>query len=248
MPDPFKSAKLCCEWGKKHSADLRRQILTFIKTKPYSTVVDPDPDGVLVFHKLKLHPVPEEFALIAGEAIGFFRKALDHAVYRALGVTGKVKPARGVTFPFHKTESDFKDRTIFKKFPNEIKPFFERLKPYEAGNLPLWALNHACNIDKHRMLIVISVGAHARLLAGHDIFADDGKPFGDSSKNEIVYAIVGPNETVEYQAEFTLGVAFGEIDALQNKLVIGVLDDFSRIVDSILLGFEAECRRLGYIK
>ncbi|HMK35429.1 MAG TPA: hypothetical protein VK463_10205, partial [Desulfomonilaceae bacterium] len=126
--------------------------------------------------------------------------------------------------------------------------FFRSLKPYKAGNGLLWALNKVCTVDKHHMLTPLGLGARVTNLVTNLVLESRDIPFGNRDKNEIVYAITGPDETVEYKAEILLGIAFGEIDIVKNQPVVRVLDDFSRIVNRILLGLEAESRRLGYIK
>lgn len=243
MSDPFKDSKLRCERGKENAADLKRRIRSFIKTDPYTCVVEPDPDGINEWHKIKFtKSLPDDLATVTADAVGNFRAALDKACY-------VIATGSNAKFPFAESFSELQGRLKTKDFPNDIKPLFMRFKPYKGGHDLLWALNRICNTNKHEMLSPLGVGFQIKRVVSNKVVKATDIPLGrwDSSKNEIICAVIGPDESIEYEAEFTFAVTFGEVEVVKGQPVIIVLDQLASTVDSILAIIEAEARRLGYI-
>jgi hypothetical protein len=73
-------------------------------------------------------------------------------------------------------------------------------------------------------------------------------PVWDRSKNEMELFTVGPGATFNGQFNFGMHIAFGEIESLDGKTAIPILDQFVEMVESILRQVESECRALGFIK
>ncbi len=72
--------------------------------------------------------------------------------------------------------------------------------------------------------------------------------FWDKAKNEMELFTVGPPAgDFKYEFDFTLFVAFNEIQVVEGEPVLGILGKLGSKVESILVGIEAEARRLGYV-
>ncbi len=98
-------------------------------------------------------------------------------------------------FPFADNEEKLIKQTIYMQIlaaSNEAgKLLIEKIKPYEATNYKLWALNKLNNIDKHRLLITVAQGT----AAGLEGKFSDGKPFGVMFQN--IRDVLGQENTVK---------------------------------------------------
>jgi len=137
-----------------------------------------------------------------------------------------------------------------KDLPKEIQSLFCGFQPYLGGDDLLWALNEICITDKHKIAVPIG---HALVkgpmgLQGTGRFWTPDRPVWDRTKNEMVIIGFGPSAKYTYDFKFQLFVAFNEVKVVDGKPVFAVLNTLCRKVESILMGIEAESRRLGIIK
>jgi hypothetical protein len=81
-PDGFYSAKLRIVRAQEHLNDLKAQINRFFGEKPYSRIVEPDPNGTHKIYKIRLtKPFPFRWRILATEIIEHSRASLDHATW-----------------------------------------------------------------------------------------------------------------------------------------------------------------------
>jgi len=73
-------------------------------------------------------------------------------------------------------------------------------------------------------------------------------PDWDPDKYEITLARFPLYTSPDYQARVALNVTLDGIETQRGKPAVTVLRETMSIVDGILSGTEAECRRLGFIK
>ena len=69
----------------------------------------------------------------------------------------------------------------------------------------------------------------------------------NSEKNEMELITLGPGAQFDYEFDFTLFVAFGQIKIVGHSELIDTLRKIGHKVDTILVAIEAESRRLGFI-
>src|SRR3954469_10609303 len=84
----------------EHLEALERELTTWLKTKPYTLVDEPDPDGAPDSVKFRvrarrlrierIEPVPDRFSLLIGDFLFNVRSALDHL---ALALAYKFTPS-----------------------------------------------------------------------------------------------------------------------------------------------------------
>ena len=105
-PNFFASCTMRVASANDHIRDLETRIGDFFGADPYVYVVDPDPDGVSVAHKIKLaQALPDVIQTTAGDAIEDLRSALDQCGYAAALADKKDRPKK-TAFPFGHTADD----------------------------------------------------------------------------------------------------------------------------------------------
>jgi hypothetical protein len=104
---------------------------------------------------------PDEWPLLAGEAIQNLRSALDHMVYTASGERS------GTQFPIFTKPQDFqaKESRMLAGVSGPVKATIEKAQPYQRNpNAPnramLEGLRVLSNTDKHRTLATIVSAVH----------------------------------------------------------------------------------------
>jgi hypothetical protein len=258
MIDIFSDSKLVLRRAQKHIIDLEQRIKVFLDTQPYSAVTEADPDGVHYLHKVKLtKSLPNEFAVITADAVNNLRIALDQAWYAIAVACKAIGPTEQAYFPIANSLADF-ERMLKKRwaenFNQDILALLRGFQPYKGGNDFIWALNRICAANKHRMLAPIGVKSggmnigHAQISGSADAPARILIPKWDIVKQEVIFAITTPSTLIEYHnLQFSLYIAFYEVDIVGGYPVLGILSNLLSIVNSILGALEAETRRLGFI-
>jgi hypothetical protein len=258
--DPLESSRLLnSPWrklarAKTHIEDLKSVILAFEQCNPYECLCEADPDiPDKLFHKIRLtRPVPDVVAEILGDAMNNLRECLDYAGYVSAVIGGRQKPT-SACFPFAESAGELPGKIVWncKHIPKDIATFFAGLQPYKGGNDLLWALSRVANANKHATLIRTTIAAsHTRpvILCFHDDGSTEQlmllKPVWNSQKQEIVFAVTEATSSTHLNCQFTISVAFDQVDIVSGQEVVTVLDQFAGIVEGILLGFEAEMRRV----
>ena len=253
MSDPFESSHRKVARAKKHLKDLRVEIVKFVNGNRYERVIEADLDNPgNTIHKIKL---TEELSPDIGDAVADIaqnlRNALDNAAYAVAVASGLTNP-KTCAFPFARSATDMASSIgRCKDVPKEIQSLFCGFQPYLGGDDLLWALNEICITDKHKIAVPIG---HALMqgpmgLKGTGFFSTPvGGPVWDRAKNEMLFISFGPGAKYKYDFKFQLFVAFNEIQIVDGKPVFAVLNTLCGKVESILMGIEAESKRLKIIK
>jgi hypothetical protein len=195
--------------------------------------------------------LPDDWSHITGTIVSNLRASLDHAVYDVAVAAGCIEP-KNAYFPFAKDaarfESNLKGRCA--DVPQEIYSLFRRLKPYRGGTDLLWALNAVRVTNEH---IPLTTMAAATFIAEVSIraigfWSMPTVPVWDRRKNEMELCTIGPNSKLHGKFNFGFYVAFGEIEGLEGKNAIPILDQFVDMVERIVDLIDRESRLLGIIK
>lgn len=257
MTVTFFSAKLRLSRAKEHIIDLDKRIKAFFDTKPYVPTLETDPDGFQELHKVKFtKPFPDDFAIVAADAVDNLRSALDHAWYAIAVASGAIKSGGKAYFPVYDSAIEFETKFVRKIkrgcqiFPQDILTLLMQFKPYKGGNNLLWALNRVCATNKHRMLaptcITTFTGIDYVKCVGKGK-ADIIRPYWDRGKNEIIYFIGDTRNQIKYHYYLSFGVAFNEVEIISGKLAVAILNDMTSMVENILADLERMARKLGFI-
>ncbi len=254
MIDPFETAKRKIDRAEKRFLELQGAVERFEVGNAYKRVIEPHPDiPDREIHKLKLardiKPELDTISDLVAEVAIALRSSLDNAGYAIAVAVGK--GTKNCAFPF---APDLKDMPgslgKSKDLPPEIQSLFCGFQPYKGGNVLLWAVNEICNADKHRITHpAITVFQNTGMaFTGNCYIETPQKPFWDDLKQEMILATVGTNagRKFECQFDFRVFIAFGKIPGIEGKAILSVLYDMRRIVDSVLMGIEAEAYRLKF--
>ena len=168
MGDIPRSVQLKLGRVDTHIEALDESIKAFLKPKPYSAkrVLERDGrDHVLIWDDY-VEP-PDDFGLIAGDAIHNLRSSLDHMAVElaragatAQAVTMTAKEIAGIQFPIVVFEEDFAkqlERGRLKYVDPDAQAFIESSQPYRmTPTTPTWnnlyLVGELDNADKHRLL------------------------------------------------------------------------------------------------
>lgn len=253
MTDPFRAARRQIEKAKKHIKNLERDLLVYINSTPGKKVIESDANGIEYLHKLRLiRPIPDSLADEAEAAVNLLRSSLDHAGRVVAVTTGKADP-HNATFPFGDDATYLKGQGGSKDLPPEMFAYMRSFKPYKGGNDLLYAVNKACNTNKHDFLVPMAIAGGGTGI--RDFYAPPGvgfalpNPVWDRTKNEIVYLrtfILGPQP--QYDMRITVYVVFDEIQGIAGQEPVTALENMTSVVERVFAGIEAESRRLGFTK
>lgn len=252
MSEPFDSSRQKFARAEEHFIDLQKKINEFIWSYPYERVIEPHPDDPKkLVHKFRLNkPLPPAIANIAADLAGNLRNALDNAAYDIAIASGLTNP-KFTSFPFAgSVEQMANSLGRSKDLPKEIQSLFCGFQPYLGGDDLLWALNEICVADKHKMVIPIGAGAFRTAASVHVTgwFSMPDPHVWNRAKNEMEVVTILEGSTFEYDFDFRTFVAFNEIGVIDGKPVFSVLHEIGSKVHRILIGMEAEARRLKIIK
>jgi len=167
MGDIPRSVELKLGRVDQHMAALDEAIKSFLTTKPYSAkrvLERGGQDHVLIWDDY-VEP-PDDFGLIAGDAIHNLRSSLDHMAVELARVgannqkvTMNAKEIAGIQFPIVLFEEDFAKQIGRRlKYVNpDAQAFIESCQPYRmTPKMPNWnnlyLVGELDNADKHRLL------------------------------------------------------------------------------------------------
>ena len=255
MNDIFASSKLRLSRAKEHILIFEKRQRAFLKAKEWSDIVERDANGINYLHKIRfLKPFPDDFTLIATEAIEHLRASLDHAAY-IMAVASGIAAPKSAYFPFAQDAAGL--QTVIKgrckDIPADLVTLFCSFQPYKGGNDLLFALNSVCIANKHRELTQMDIipditinSIQANSIYG-PVRVTVPQLIWDRRKNEIIYLIVpaNPIPLTYTNIVITFNIAFNEI--IGGKTALTVLRDMASIVEGIILATEAEARRIGLV-
>lgn len=151
----FRGPKSKIERANRHINELNNELIAFCKTDFYRLHVNTDVAGQNIL-TLDAKPLPDEFALIVGDAIHNLRAALDLMACEIVTIGGGT-PSKYTSFFVR----DTREELVAAISSGEIKIagqdicdlISDTIKPYKGGNDPLWALHQLDIMDKHKLLI-----------------------------------------------------------------------------------------------
>jgi hypothetical protein len=237
---PFLSARRKIERANYHIDEAKSQIAAFLTTDFRRPFVEKDMETGnlrLNFWHPPRHAMPA-FGATIGDAVHNLRCALDHTISEIVRMLGGNDV--NVHFPMHETREELEksiDHGLKKKIGPELCSFIvETIKPYRAGNYPLWALNKLDNLDKHRMILV----ADYELSVG--LYVVDENSTGPFPENQ--FCILADGGAVaegspaylhnQAYANPTIDIRFDERHFFEDEPVIPTLEQLSEFVSGIV--------------
>lgn len=154
----FHASRLKIERADQHIQSLHDRTIQFA-SNCYRLVINQDPQtGNDILEFSLTESLPEDFALIIGDALHNFKSALDLAIneviFSKLGAYDDF-----ARFPFRSTrselESAIKGSKITKASPEVADFIVNVIEPYRGGNDVLYSLHQLNILDKHRLLLPV---------------------------------------------------------------------------------------------
>jgi hypothetical protein len=143
------------DWAEQHIHKLYAIFREMRKAKPVSTRRETNPDtGDVTYYVEKIPVLPSTIPLITGDILYSLRGALD---YLACGLAEVVTP--NTKFPIAPNAEAYKPllNRLIPGLGKDALETFDRICPYQGGNIFLWELHRLNIIDKHRFLLTACV-------------------------------------------------------------------------------------------
>ncbi len=162
--DPFVEPLLKVQRAKHHIADLNGKVNAYLAKRPFKLFLAQYPEIAQAQLRIETNPpVPDEFALIIGDAIHNLHAALDILMFGIVGKSAKNPDA--VFFPFCAKADGLEStisRTQIHLAPEGVIRAIRTLKPYPDGNPDLCAIHRLDIQDKHKLLQPVGRNAELR--------------------------------------------------------------------------------------
>jgi len=204
---------------------LSEAIEGFHERDPYRPFADTDPTTGenLVRVEIKENPPVLEWGVLIGDVLHNLRSSLDHLAYI---IGGDPPPNEGGSeFPIFWSRTDYRKKGAPKIVGacDHAQAVIEDLQPYHRGDEarakrhPLWFLHELYNVDKHRLVHVVT-SAIDTVEYGVDDFTDDADAlrafdltsFSDDRAVIARWPRTGPQPEPEMPFKFDFEIAFDE--------------------------------------
>jgi hypothetical protein len=252
--------------AKEHSAELQRQLRSFLESKPYKVGYKHDPvSRKLIYYVTSVDATPDCLPLIAGDIIQNLMSALDHLAYQIVCRDTNDNPPNPnwIYFPIADDLQKYEAKKTGKMQGASAATFaaIDVLKPYRGGNDPLWRLYRLNNIEKHRLLLTVGSQAAGinlgQLMAGHlgntfppaavDAFeamniylnpADKGFPLQPGFE---LY-VGAPDEQPNPKQQFRFDVVVNEPGISEGKPLLALTSELTALVEGIVTALTPRLR------
>jgi hypothetical protein len=252
MLDRLKGIRLKIKRAKHHISDCEVLARAPNKSGFYGLKPEQDPKTGDIFYRIWFpRDPPDEFALVAGEAIHQLRSSLDHLAWQLVEANGGL-PDDKTGFPICKTPPKKKagfERKVMGICPGAIS-VINALQPYQSGDDALWKLQELNNIDKHRFLYV---AIHA--LA--DATVHRSKPAVPGAETTVTASFSGSQRVMLQNGAIVIGItkhtkdtsqvnenfnvtfdiAFRDPQIVQGESVLPLLHQFVGFIDGVVNQF-----------
>jgi hypothetical protein len=244
--------------AKEHTRNMESRIRRFFDSEPYTYIREVNAQRTHELHKVRFKKqIPERAGELAVEAAEALRSALDQAAFAVAAAANPTRPRSSIKcayFPIADSAAqlmtDVINRGRCKDLPPDIVTFLCALKPHKGGNDLIWAVNKLANANKHAGILDPVAGTIGTIYFRNATFSSGTEFYSnwDPEKNEIEFAALPVGRHAQYDGDVSLGVTFGEIEAVRGRppdvFLNAAIIEFDRIIDAI----EAETKRLGIIK
>lgn len=264
--------RLKIERAKRHIQELAAEVSAFNSRSPYAVVKNLDSQtGDIVFKLKIIEGIPRTWGPIIGDVIHNIRSSLDLLF---CAVVRKCDPTRQsykhVHFVVRETKEKFEadlPANIKGASPDAIKLIHD-LKPYKAGNDPLWRLHGLDILDKHQAIIPVwsryeafNMG-HAMSARMTELWnsASDGRPKranfpvldfwlrpADRSPlydgSELLRIMPAAQSNHDDKHQFRIEIAFGQSEIVDGEPIVPALTQLADYVAGVFEPFETAILR-----
>jgi len=248
--EPFASPLLLVSKAKEDIEKIKAECADFVKLSRHTLIENFDSKTKEQVIKIRLDgPIPGALRVSVSRVVNDLRHALDQALCDGALFLGATRINR-TYFPFGADKSDFNDKV--KQHCKDVHPalvdFIKGFNSYFGGDDLLWSLTRLA-AKKHQGIIALGIETKGFQLIS-DRTLDIKSPFKlginkwNDRKNELEFARIGPGGHMNMKFTIPFEVVMGSADIVGGKPTQGVLEDYARIVESIVLGIKAESFRI----
>ena len=205
---------------------------------------------ILTVEEVNLPQVPEQFSIVAGEAIYQLRTTLDHLLFELIRSQEHV-PTKDNSWPIMTQENMLVFERKTRGVSASARRLIESLQPYQMGDRykehTLWRLRKLNDWDKHNFVVRTFLAAHHGIEV--EWTNDAGRPqmFGESRSQEIKRGDefrVGPGMGIRPETEVDIKtksfIVFEDIAGLHPEPIGTTLDELAGKVAEIVERFSDE--------
>jgi hypothetical protein len=239
----LEGPKLKIKRANQHIRDLNTAIQGFIQTDFCHIRLDEYPDGS---HGLALdcaQPIPDEWALIIGDAVHNLHSALDLAACEIVRTTGK-EPDRSTKFPFFRKRNEvigaINTGKIKAAGQDVIDLIVDMIKPYQGGNDALYGLHDMDILDKHLLIIPVLAVASIDIIEAEGALGSKFENVRLQAPQGNIFNVIGTPDRlhIKKHGKPTFDVRFGKAQIFDNQPVIPTLHQLSQLVAGIIEAIE----------
>jgi hypothetical protein len=240
--EPFEASKLKIKRATRHTEELREDIRSFMRRKPFVLRIEDGGSGQHNWTIRVRRQIPKEFSAIIGDVLHNLRAALDLLACDLVRLNGGND--KDVYFPFCNSVDDL-DETIRKRkidrAASDVVDLIRSFKPYKGGNVALRAIHDLDIMDKHKALIPTAE------MMGLPNFTSAALTFTNNRIGPIrdgMVAIRMPAASklrVGQELEGKFHLLFPFESAFNGSEVIPTLQELTELVSGIIETFEAHC-------
>ena len=205
---------------------------------------------ILTVEEVNLPQVPEQFSIVAGEAIYQLRTTLDHLIFELIR-SQEHDPTRDNSWPILTQEN----MPVFERKARGVSPSalkrIKSLQPYQMGSRyeehTLWRLRELNDWDKHNFVVRTFLAAHHGIEIEWTDDTDRPRMFSESRDQEIKLGdkfCLGPGIGISPETEVDIKtksfIVFEDIAGLHPEPIGTTLDELADKVAEIVESFSDE--------
>ncbi|MGP8157243.1 MAG: hypothetical protein ACLQMT_10325 [Candidatus Acidiferrales bacterium] len=156
----FEGARRKLERANQHIRDLENRIGLLEKSHVATVEINPNGGNEVIKHDLSDgEKARTDIAVLVGDAVHNMRCALDHAWWAVRdmlpseSVGDPMRDKFPVTQIVNELEGLLRKRKIDVNCLRLYRRIVDEIQPYKGGNIAIWPVHQADNMDKHRLLI-----------------------------------------------------------------------------------------------
>lgn len=249
--DPFRPAKLLVSLASGDINKFQARCDAFLNESKMELIEDHDSQPEQVIHKVRVtDAVPDDLERDAVHLVGDLRSALDKAVHAASVQIGTSDP-KYAHFPAADSEAGFKGqlnsgRGPYRGVPQELRDYLVSLKPWWGGNDILRSFLAFSNPTKHESILTVDVHFNGITIAGDGgrfHFENVGTVWNEHKTECEIFRTL-KSRPIQGQIRIKRSIAFNNAERLSGHPFAPIIREIARIVNSIVLGLEAETERI----
>ena len=245
--DRVSRVRLKIKRAEKHIDDLEIAIQRFIDSKPYKIGAKPHPVVAIEHTTLfieEVKPVPNDIALILGDAIHNLRSALDHLAWQLVEAGGGT-PSKETYFPICETPQQYASalgKGEIKRMRTGAEKVLSSVQPHQTSDQTLWLLHQLDIVDKHRLLLTIGAFMDkwgVDFAVGKTMWLSDHRFVPLVAGNDITNILTSTyNKHLPEQFALGLDMAFGEPEVAEGDLVLQTVKKLLAFVNGLVSRFQ----------